>query len=332
MFYIGPHTIKGKAVLAPMAGITDQPFRNLCRAQGAALAVSEMVTSQTHLWNSRKSKSRLKLSGENGLRSVQIAGSEPEQLAQAAAACVEAGAHIIDINMGCPAKKVCNKAAGSALLRDEVLVKDILQAVCEKSLVPVTLKIRTGWDEDSKNALRIAEVAQDEGVSALTIHGRTRACRFNGHAEYQTIANVVKAVDIPVIANGDITSEQAAARVLEQTGAAAVMIGRGAQGNPWLFQQINHWLETGTKLSTPSLTAVAQTLEAHLKALHQFYGETQGVRIARKHFAWYAMQHLAHDLIKPARQSFNVLHLPQEQLELVRILFKEHLPLEEEAA
>lgn len=337
MFHIGPHAIKGKAILAPMAGISDQPFRNLCRTHGAALAVSEMITSQTHLWQSRKSQSRLKLQGENGLRFVQIAGSEPAQLATAALACMDAGAHIVDINMGCPAKKVCQKAAGSALLRDEVLVHDILQAVCEVSLIPVTLKVRTGWDTSNKNVLRIARIAEDAGVSALTIHGRTRACRFNGAAEYDTIATVVENCGIPVIANGDITTANKAEYVLEQTQAAAVMVGRGAQGNPWIFQQINQRLCeskdcTEDNIEGPSLGQVAITLLRHLEALYTFYGCEHGVRIARKHFAWYINNFLTTGDAKFARQKFNALNHSQEQIQLVRTLFDEYLPLEEEAA
>ena len=316
-----------------MAGITDQPFRNLCRAQGAALAVSEMITSQTHLWTSRKSQTRLQLQGENGLRSVQIAGNEPSQMAEAARACIEAGAHIIDLNMGCPAKKVCNKAAGSALLKDEGLVRDILTAVVETSLVPVTLKIRTGWDNDNKNGVRIAELAQSLGISALTVHGRTRACRFNGHAEYDTIANIVKAVTIPVIANGDITSAEQAEQVLDYTQAAAVMIGRGAQGNPWLFQQINARLSAQSAPQQPQFSEVAHLLFEHLQALYAFYGEEQGVRLARKHFAWYMDKHLTTPAAaKAVRCEFNLLTTSKEQLRLVRTLPTEPLPLEEEAA
>lgn len=333
MFHIGPYAIEGSAVLAPMAGITDQPFRNACRTQGAALAVSEMVTSQTHLWQSRKSQNRLNFTDENGLRSIQIAGSEPAQMAIAATACIDAGAHIIDINMGCPAKKVCNKAAGSALLQNESLVKDILNAVVEASHVPVTLKIRTGWSTDTNNALNIALIAQAAGISALTIHGRSRACRFKGQAEYHTIAQVVKAIDIPVIANGDITTPTQAARVLEQTQAAAVMIGRGAQGDPWLFNQINHVLATGQHIEKPHLAEVAKALLLHLNAMYEFYGHEHGIRIARKHFAWYMDKHLSTpEAAKAARQQFNLLQSSKEQLQLVRRLFTEHLPLEEEAA
>ena len=333
LFHIGPYAINGYAVLAPMAGITDQPFRNLCRAHGAALAVSEMVTSQTHLWKSRKSQNRLQLQGENGLRSVQIAGNEPEAMAEAAKGCVEAGAHIVDINMGCPAKKVCNKAAGSALLQDEGLVEAILTAVVEASPVPVTLKIRTGWSTEQRNGTRIAEIAQNAGVRALAVHGRTRACRFNGHAEYDTIADIVKAITIPVIANGDITSAEKAEAVLEQTGAAAVMIGRGAEGNPWIFEAINRRLGTSQTFEAPKLRAVRDTLLTHLDAMHEFYGSELGVRIARKHFAWYLEQHLADILdAKAARQAFNTITTPKEQIKLASTLFSEHLPLEEEAA
>lgn len=316
-----------------MAGITDQPFRNLCRTQGAALAVSEMITSQTHLWTSRKSQTRLQLQGENGLRSVQIAGNEPDQIAEAALACIDAGAQIIDLNMGCPAKKVCNKAAGSALLKDEGLVRDILTAVVEASSVPVTLKIRTGWDDDNKNGVRIAELAQSLGVSALTVHGRTRADRFNGNAEYDTIAQIVKSVTIPVIANGDITSALQAEQVLDYTQAAAVMIGRGAQGNPWLFGEINARLNAQSAFLPPSFFEVVQLLHKHLQALYAFYGDEQGVRLARKHFAWYIDKHLTTpEAAKAARCEFNLLTTSKEQLQLVRRLPCEPLPLEEEAA
>lgn len=316
-----------------MAGITDQPFRNLCRAHGAALAVSEMVTSQTHLWKSRKSQTRLHLQGENGLRSVQIAGNDPEAMAEAAKGCVDAGAHIVDINMGCPAKKVCNKAAGSALLQDEGLVEAILTAVVEACPVPVTLKIRTGWSHEHRNGTRIAAIAEAAGIRALAVHGRTRACRFNGHAEYETISEIVNSVTIPVIANGDITTAEKAEAVLEQTGAAAVMIGRGAEGNPWLFAAINQRLNRGQAVEAPKLRTVRDTLLTHLNAMHDFYGNEMGVRIARKHFAWYLEKHLANMIdAKPARQAFNTMTTPQEQIKLASTLFSEHLPLEEEAA
>lgn len=332
MFHIGPYAIEGKAVLAPMAGITDQPFRNLCRSHGAALAVSEMITAQTHLWKTRKSQTRLNLTNENGLRSLQIAGSAPQQMADAAKACVDAGAHIIDINMGCPAKKVCNKASGSALLKDEALVADILQAVCETSLVPVTLKTRTGWDSQQKNIFTVTRIAQDAGISALTVHGRTRACRFNGQAEFRTIKNIVAESDIPVIANGDITTAKRAQEVLELTNAAAIMVGRGAQGNPWLFAQINHLLKTGEELDRPQMPQVAQQLLDHLAELYSFYGHEHGVRIARKHFIWYLNAHLPEAVAKTARRQFTALNTSQEQLQLVRTIFSEQLPLEEEAA
>jgi tRNA-dihydrouridine synthase B len=292
-----------------------------------------MVTSQTQLWQSQKSQSRLKLEGENGLRIVQIAGSEPQQMAEAAMACEDAGAHVVDINMGCPAKKVCNRAAGSALLKDEGLVQDILCAVVSSCHVPVTLKIRTGWDETSKNACRVARIAQDVGIRLLCVHGRTRACRFTGTADYQTIAQVVKETDLPVVANGDITSPIDAQNVLEQTGAVAVMIGRGAQGNPWLFEQINAFLTSGQEVRQPHLAEVAQILHKQLTAMYNFYGQEQGVRIARKHFAWYMDKHLpTQEAAKLARQQFNLFHSPKEQLKLVSRLFNEHLPLEEEAA
>jgi tRNA-dihydrouridine synthase B len=337
VFHIGPYAIAGRALLAPMAGITDQPFRNLCRAQGAALAVSEMLTCQTQLWNSPKSQSRLQLAGDTGVRVIQIAGSDPDSMAQAAKACVEAGAHIVDINMGCPAKKVCNKAAGSALLRDEGLVRDILDAVVGASLVPVTLKYRTGWAPETKNALRIAKLAEEAGIAALALHGRTRACRFLGEAEYDTLATVVQSTRLPVIANGDITSADKAARVLEQTGAAAVMIGRAAQGNPWIFNEINQYLQQGQRAKSPSLQQIILTLHSHLAAIHRFYGEPQGIKFARKHTSWY-LAHLEKRLPERTaewrhwRESFNRLMRAHEQRQAVRALLDRNLPLEEHAA
>ncbi|MGH8353284.1 MAG: tRNA dihydrouridine synthase DusB [Pseudomonas sp.] len=284
---IGPYTLPNPLILAPMAGVTDQPFRQLCRRLGAGLVVSEMVTSDQRLWNSRKSSLRLIHAGDPEPRSVQIAGGDPQMLAEAARANVELGAQIIDINMGCPAKKVCNKAAGSALLRDEALVQEILQAVVGAVKVPVTLKIRTGWDRAHKNGIRVAQIAEDAGISALAVHGRTRADLYTGEAEYDTIAAIKQAVSIPVFANGDIDSPQKARRVLDATGADALLIGRAAQGRPWIFREIAHYLASGELLPAPALDEVERILLEHLSALHAFYGEVMGVRIARKHVGWY---------------------------------------------
>jgi len=274
-----------------MAGITDRPFRMLCREQGAALAVSEMVTSNKQLWHSRKTQLRLDHTGESSPRSVQIAGTDPVQMAEAAQFNVDNGAQIIDINMGCPAKKVCNVMAGSALLKNESLVAEILRNVVNAVDVPVTLKIRTGWDPDNRNAISIAAIAEAEGIQALTIHGRTRACAFKGKAEYETIAEVKSRIQIPVIANGDIDSPEKAAEVLRQTGADAIMIGRGAQGRPWIFKEILHYLENGKNLPSPDIKEVNFLLNKHLKNLYDFYGEVMGVRIARKHIGWYCKHH-----------------------------------------
>lgn len=287
MFQIGPYHLASRVVLAPMAGVTDLPFRQLCRRFGAGLVVSEMVTSDTRLWNTRKSRQRLNHDGEAEPRSVQIAGGDPQMMAAAAQRNVEQGAQIIDINMGCPAKKVCRKAAGSALLKDEPLVRDILQAVVAAVDVPVTLKIRTGWSSDQRNGLDIARIAEDSGIAALAVHGRTRACGFAGEAEYHTIAGIVQALDIPVIANGDIDSPLKAQQVLAYTGAQAVMIGRAAQGRPWLCREIDQYLQHGSVLAPPGNDEIRQILSSHIDALHQFYGETMGVRIARKHVGWY---------------------------------------------
>lgn len=291
-FRIGPHTIVGRCVLAPMAGLTDQPFRNLCRDHGAALAVSEMNTADTRLWDTPKSRARLSLDGENGLKIVQIAGSDPTQMAAAARAATALGADIIDINMGCPAKKVCNRLAGSALLQDEARVEAILRAVTAATELPVTLKIRTGWAPDHRNGVRIAQIAVAAGIQALAVHGRTRACMFNGDAEYETIRAIKAAVNIPVLANGDINSAAKARDVLQRTGADAVMIGRGALGRPWLFAEINHALRSdasgepknGRALSHHS---VRDIILQHLVALHALYGNDRGVRIGRKHLTWY---------------------------------------------
>lgn len=337
MFLIGPYQIGSQTVLAPMAGVSDLPFRAICSHLGAGLVVNEMLTSDTRLWNTSKSRNRLEWGDIQGPRSVQIAGSEPAQMADAARACVDLGAQIVDINMGCPAKKVCNKAAGSALLRDEKLVADILAAVVAAVSVPVTLKIRTGWDNANRNALTIARVAENSGIRALTIHGRTRACRFGGEAEYDTIAEAAAALTIPVIANGDIDSPHKARRVLMHTGAAAVMIGRAAQGNPWLFGEINQYLATGTHRPKPDLMTVGVLMHQHFTALYEFYGSYMGCRIARKHLGWYLEQHLAarfpaHLQAAAWRQYFNSLTTAEEQLNAVEHLCDRLNPLEDQAA
>jgi tRNA-dihydrouridine synthase B len=284
---IGPYRIDPAVVLAPMAGITDKPFRMLCKRLGAGLCVSEMTASDPALWRTAKSRLRRDHDGEPEPVSVQIAGYDPGMLAEAARFNVDHGAQIIDINMGCPAKKVCKRDAGSALLADESLVARILDAVVKAADVPVTLKIRTGPDPDNRNGARIARIAEAAGVAALAVHGRTRAERFLGHAEYETVAAIKRAVSIPVIANGDIETPAQAREVLQSTGADAVMIGRAAQGNPWIFREIAHFLDTGEHLSPPTAIEVRDVLLDHLDHLYGFYGELPGVRIARKHIGWY---------------------------------------------
>jgi tRNA-dihydrouridine synthase B len=284
---IGNYTLPTRVVLAPMAGVTDRPFRQLCRELGAGMVVSEMVSANPLLRDTSKSQRRTDHRGEPGPRVVQIAGAEPALLAEFARYNRDRGAQIIDINMGCPAKKVCNRMAGSALLQDELLVGQILSAVVAAVDVPVTLKIRTGTDPSQRNGVRIARIAEDTGIQSLVVHGRTRACAFRGQAEYATIAAIKAAVTIPVIANGDIDSPEKARAVLAQTGADAVMIGRAAQGNPWILGDIQYYLDTGTHRLAPSMQTVGRVLDSHLCALHQFYGEYEGVRIARKHLGWY---------------------------------------------
>lgn len=285
---IGPFKLPNNLVLAPMAGVTDRPFRQLCRRFGAGLAVSEMVASNSLLWGSAKTRRRADHCGEQEPRSVQIAGADPQMMADAARFNAENGAQIIDINMGCPAKKVCNAAAGSALLRDEPLVARILEAVVSAVDVPVTLKIRTGWDTASRNGVRIARLAEGIGVQALAVHGRTRACGYSGTAEYDTIRAVKEAVSIPVIANGDIGTPEQAQFVLQFTGADGVMIGRAAQGRPWLFREVEHYLREGSTAPPPTGEEVRAVVLEHLEALYRFYGEATGVRMARKHIAWYS--------------------------------------------
>jgi len=280
---IGSYQLPGQVFLAPMAGVTDLPFRLLCRRYGAALATSEMITSQAELWHTRKTQSRLVKTGEPQPISVQIAGTEPEIMAEAAKFNVGQGAQIIDINMGCPAKKVCNVAAGSALLKDEQRVTEIVRAVVDAVDVPVTLKIRTGWDKQNKNAVNIARIAEQEGIAALTIHGRTRECGYSGHAEYELIKQVKSEISIPIIANGDIDSVEKAKFVLQYTGADAVMVGRAAQKAPWIFRDINHYLKTGTKLPTPGVAEIQNITLELLKGMYQLYGNSHGVKVARKH-------------------------------------------------
>ena len=316
--HIGPYKLDNPLILAPMAGITDRPFRMLCREMGAAMAVSEMVTSNKQLWHSRKTQLRLDHKGETTPRSVQIAGTDPVQMAEAAKFNVDNGAQIIDINMGCPAKKVCSVMAGSALLRDESLVASILKSTVNAVNVPVTLKIRTGWDPQNRNAINIARIAEDSGIQALAVHGRTRACAFKGEAEYETIHAVKSMVNIPIIANGDIDSPEKAAHILELTGADAIMIGRAAQGRPWIFREILHYLKHSELMAAPSADEVNKMLLKHLKNLYDFYGEVMGVRIARKHIGWYCKQHVSQSSdLDSFRQRINKIETASVQLEQV---------------
>lgn len=329
MFNIGSYAIDSQIILAPMAGVTDRPFRQLCRSLGAGLVISEMLTADSSLWGSRKSALRMDHSGEAEPIAVQIAGGDPEMMAEAARLNAANGAQIIDINMGCPAKKVCKKAAGSALLKDEQLVADILHAVVNAVDIPVTLKFRTGWSTEERNAIRIARIAEDAGIQALALHGRTRADAFAGAAEYDTIASVVNAVNIPVFANGDIDSPHKAKTVLDYTGAAAVMIGRAAQGRPWIFREIAHYLHTGEQLPEPSLTEVRDILSSHLRELYRFYGEFMGPRIARKHASWYLQTVPGSDEF---RKAFNAIGNAEEQQTSIQNFFEQLLTKEENAA
>lgn len=317
---IGPYSLPNRLFLAPMAGVTDRPFRQLCRRLGAGMAVSEMITANKALWASKKSLLRANHDGEPEPRSVQIAGADPQMMAEAARHNFDQGAHIIDINMGCPAKKVCNVMAGSALLQNEKLVADIVESVVNAVDVPVTLKIRTGWDRDNRNGINIARIAENAGIQALAVHGRTRADAYKGEAEYDTIAAIKSAINIPVIANGDITSPQKALHVLEHTGADGLMIGRGAQGNPWIFRQILHFLDKGELLPEPEVTEIKQVLIEHLENLYDFYGDFTGVRMARKHIAWYS-KGLRNG--NSFRQEMNQLEQPQQQLRFTRDFFEQ---------
>jgi tRNA-dihydrouridine synthase B len=316
---IGAHTLRNGLFVAPMAGITDRPFRRLARRFGAALAVSEMVSARPELRASRKTQLRLDHRGEPGPVSVQIAGADPHMLAEAARLNADGGADIIDINMGCPAKKVCNVSAGSALLENEALVARILEAVVGAVDVPVTLKIRTGPAPERRNAVRIAQIAESAGVQALAIHGRTRADAFNGSAEYQTIAEVKSRVRIPVIANGDIHTPEDARRVLELTGADAVMVGRAAQGRPWLFRDIAHYLETGERLAPPPAREVGAVLVEHLDGLYDLYGGEHGARVARKHIGWTVRALPGGEAL---RSSVNTLHAADAQRAAVNDYFE----------
>src|SRR3954462_7746114 len=317
---IGSHILKNNLVVAPMAGVTDRPFRQLCKTMGAGMAVSEMVASNSLLWGSEKTKRRANHEGEVDPIAVQIAGADPAMLAEAAKYNVDEGAQIVDINMGCPAKKVCNVMAGSALLKDEPLVTRILEAVVGAVGVPVTLKIRTGWDRSNKNALTVARIAEASGIKALAIHGRTRADAFSGEAEYDTIAAVKAAISIPVIANGDIDTPERVKQVLEHTRADAVMIGRAAQGRPWMFREITHFLETGEHLPPPEVDEIHRVLVAHLNELYGFYGEHTGVRVARKHISWYT-KGLAGSAA--FRHGMNQLQTCAEQMTAVNAFFTE---------
>ncbi len=317
---IGPYTLNNNLIVAPMAGVTDRPFRQLCKSMGAGMAVSEMVSSNSLLWGSEKTLRRADHTGEVDPISVQIAGADPLMMAEAARYNVERGAQIIDINMGCPAKKICNVMAGSALLQNEMLVGRILDAVVSAVDVPVTLKIRTGWDKQHRNALSVARIAESAGVRAIAIHGRTRACAYTGNAEYDTIAAVKSEVRIPVIANGDITTPEKVKQVLEYTGADAVMIGRAAQGRPWIFREISHYLATGQHLPLPDVSEIHRVLINHLHDLYDFYGEYSGVRIARKHISWYTK-----GLVGSAafRHNMNQLQTTDQQMAAASEFFSE---------
>ena len=311
---IGPYILANPIALAPMAGVTDRPFRQLCRELGAGYAVSEMVTSNPKLRHTRKSTWRSNFDGEPAPLAVQIVGSEPDRLAEAAVYNVGLGAQIIDINMGCPAKKVCGKLGGSALLSDIALVEAILKAVVASVSVPVTLKIRTGPDSGNRNGVEVAKIAESCGISALAVHGRTRADRFHGQAEYETIRAICNDTSIPVFANGDVTTVFEARQVLDYTGAQGLMIGRGAQGNPWIFREFNHFFRTGEVLPAPQPEEIHTVMCDHLQRLHDFYGAIHGVRVARKHIGWYLKnrpesKHVLYDLkrVQTAKEQFHLL-------------------------
>ena len=308
---IGPYELPSNVLLAPMAGVTDRPFRILCRRFGAGLAASEMLSADVRLWDTPKSRRRMDHTGEPSPRVVQIAGFDPSMMAEAARRNVDAGAQIIDINMGCPAKKVCNRLAGSALLQDEELVARILHSVVRAVEVPVTLKTRTGWDRDHKNGVRIARIAEGNGIQALAIHGRTRADLYQGNAEHETVAAIKGAVKIPVFANGDVDSPQRARQVLEATGCDGIMIGRAAQGRPWIFDEVNFFLAGGESRATLAPEKVRDIMRAHLEDLYAFYGDETGVRVARKHLSWYFRQHPGQEAL---RDRLVRIETPGEQL------------------
>ncbi|GIU27600.1 tRNA dihydrouridine synthase DusB [Shewanella sp. MBTL60-007] len=316
---IGPYRLKNQLIVAPMAGVTDQPFRNLCLRYGAALAVSEMLSSNPEVWDTDKSRLRMTHAGEDGIRSVQIAGSDPELMANAAVVNVQQGAQIIDINMGCPAKKVNKKLAGSALLQDPAQVEAILRAVVAAVDVPVTLKIRTGWAPEHRNGVHIAQIAEDCGIASLAVHGRTRQCMYKGEAEYDTIKAIKKQISIPVVANGDILTPEKARFVLDYTGVDALMIGRGAQGRPWIFREIQHYLDTGNKLAPVEMDEKRQVILEHLKLLYNLYGDYKGIRFARKHVGWYLDQ----ENQRAFRGEFNRLETVEEQCSMVERYFDE---------
>lgn len=316
---IGPYSLRNNVFVAPMAGVTDRPFRQLCKQLGAGYAVSEMAASNPQLWHSEKTSRRTNHDGEMAPRAVQIAGADPVMLAECAKFNVDKGAQIIDINMGCPVKKVCNSWCGSALLQNEPLVARILASVVNAVDVPVTLKFRTGWDREHKNALVIAKMAEQSGIAMLTLHGRTRTDGYKGAAEYDTIAAVKAAVSLPVVANGDITTPEKAREVLSYTKADAVMIGRAAQGRPWIFREIDHFLTTGEHLPAPMVAEVMQLMDEHLKAHYAFYGEYLGVRTARKHIGWYVNNLRGGEAF---RKQMNVLTDCQQQLDAVQAFFE----------
>ena len=317
---IGSHNLKSNIILAPMAGVTDRPFRILCKKFGAGMAISEMVTSNSLLYGSEKTLLRANHEGEVDPISVQIAGADPAMMAKAAEYNMAKGAQIIYINMGCPAKKICNVMAGSALLQKEKLVEKILKAVVKSVDIPVTLKIRTGWDKENKNATSIARIAEDSGIQALSMHGRTRACLYKGDAEYDTIADVKQIINIPVIANGDITTPEKAKFVLEYTKADAVMIGRAAQGRPWIFREIEYFLDTGKHMPPPTISEIEKTTIKHVKDLYDFYGVERGHRIARKHISWYTK-----GLKNSAQFRFNMNQIENDthQIEFIKKYFNE---------
>lgn len=319
---LGPYTLPNNIFVAPMAGVTDRPFRQLCRQLGAGYAVSEMVAANPLLWQTRKSRKRMADRDEAALRAIQITGADPEMMADCARHNVELGAQIIDINMGCPVKKVCNNWCGSALLQDEKRVADILDAVVKAVDIPVTLKYRTGWNRENKNAIRIARIAESAGISMLTLHGRTRADAYQGEAEYETIARVKETVCIPVVANGDIDSPEKAKEVLEATKADAVMIGRAAQGRPWIFREITHYLQTGELMPAPSIDEVRQLMHQHLLDHYAFHGEIIGVRSARRHIGWYISSLPGSEIFK---KQINLIDSCEEQLRSVDAFFESQL-------